>query len=55
MNMKNINKTSFILYLLIFIGVFRMIYSIHKYGFIRHLERRSERRKKRWDSVISIE
>jgi hypothetical protein len=51
----NINKKSFFLYFIIFIWIFNMIYNINKYGFGGYLERRSERRRKRWDSVISIQ
>ena len=51
----NINKNSFFLYFIIFIWIFNMIYNINKYGVGGYLERRSERRRKRWDSVISIQ
>jgi len=51
----NINKTSFFLYLILFIAICNVIYSIYNYGIGGYLERRSERRKKRWDSVISIQ
>ena len=62
MNMQENNKTNWasplkyaiILLIGVFLGVFLIFYRIYKYGVIGYIEKRTERRRKRVDTLNNI-